>query len=174
MEGYFPSLVMLVAVASFGIGALFVLEDIRAQDHKTRKFYKPRVAQAARGLVLGGWQCRLDSRIAYLQTCGMDNPIQLQKPIADILDGANPFACCATCRFWNHAEASKGEQGVLVAACRRFPPTAVLVTQMRLGPRGMEPMQFPGTVPTATPSSHWCGEFQVNIPTQKRGARPLS
>lgn len=98
------------------------------------------------------------------------------KPLA--FPGADPATpeapeisgeACGKCRFWNHDNAQKNEAGYLVAACRRFPPTIVVMPiQVPPNPRqivGLKP-EVARMVPQLTPVSavtadaQWCGEFQ--------------
>lgn len=67
---------------------------------------------------------------------------------------------CATCRYW-HRKKAQSVNLMAVAPCRRYPVTAVMIVAQRLGARGPEISQGPGTIPTLQPADEWCGEYQL-------------
>lgn len=85
--------------------------------------------------------------------------------------------CCIKCRFWFHGAAQpiqgqNGQPGGMVAPCRRYPPTVVVVAVPVGGnPRVIDPrtgapqhaqiQQQPMPAMTVTPAVDWCGEFSA-------------
>ncbi len=89
--------------------------------------------------------------------------------------------CCGKCRFWNHGAAQqipaqgRGESPGMVAPCRRYPPTVVIINVPVGGnPRVIDRstgfaqhaqmQQQPMPLLTFTPAVDWCGEFSALPP----------
>lgn len=101
-------------------------------------------------------------------------------PLDPIMDAAPFPESCGTCRFWDRDKQSQvpGQMGAqqTIAPCRRYPITATLMTTLQKGIDGrgqvvMQPMQSPATVPTFSPSTEWCGEYQIETRASAYRAR---
>lgn len=97
------------------------------------------------------------------------------QPLTDFDEQKLPASCCAKCGFWQR-EALRDNGGMMIAPCRRFPPSLVVLpvpmdenvlAKLRLDPRtggsippGQMPM-IPQAVPMMVPmpAHGWCGEF---------------
>ncbi len=103
------------------------------------------------------------------------------KPAEPVL----PAECCARCRFWFlEAAAAHGDDG-LIAPCRRYPGTVVVLNvpmdpdqlaKLRLDPKTAHLIP-PGAVPSqpqpvpvqiVKQAPDWCGEYQARPLPEKK------